>query len=282
MNFNISKSVQKCRLCTKRLANSKEHIPIQSSANKGKVKIIYVDSKVSSGEIKYSTYLSSDGFWLPVLCDKCNKKTGYRYGDAYRVFIDQINKSTGIEDVKNRVYMNFQQIYPLRILKQMLSMFLCSVPYQPAKEWKELQNFVLKRDTHLPKNSPYIYLYKNISKIGRIVPCCGVIEFFTSFEPITISEISWPPLGIIFSFQKDERFALMEEISYWNKYSFKDKVDLSLSLPQLKVCSHFPISYGNAEEVEREEGRKGRAYLFHVPSKSISPTNIGTILEPNR
>jgi hypothetical protein len=264
---------QLCRLCGRRLATSREHLPPRTASNLGEVEINYIAGETSSGEAQVQIIHSSDGFWVPALCRKCNSKTGARYGSAYGDFVSQISNASGIEDTVGRVFVHLKGIYPLRILKQMFSMFLASLPYQPTPKWKYIQEFVLRRDTHLVSDAPFVYLYKNISRTGRIVPCCGVVEF-SAHKTLIVSEVSWPPVGIIFSFQQDEQFAMMEDITSWGQYGFKGKIDTTIRLPKLRVSSHYPLGFGTPEEIEHEQVQRLLAYLFHIPDDSQSLTNI--------
>lgn len=271
--------LQMCQLCGKRPVIGQEHLPLRAVSNLGEISINYIDGNDKDNKIKYRTVQSSDGFWVPALCKKCNNKTGYRYGDSYKHFVTQISESTGIVDSKGRVLINLKSVYPTRILKQMFSMFLCAVPFEPTPKWRGIQEFVLKRDSSLTSKAPCVYIYMNISKIGRIVPCCCIGEFSTH-KGIVVSEISWPPLGIVFSFQSDERFALMEDITNWGRqFSFKDKKDIIIHLPRLQVSTHYPLGFGTIEQVEREIDSRLPLYLFHIPDNSASPTRFGVLFK---
>jgi hypothetical protein len=96
----------------------------------------------------------------------------------------------------------------------MFSMFLCAMPQQPLPAWSKLQQFVYDKNEKLPADSPQVYLYKNISEIGRIVPWCVITEIFTHRKPVAFSEIAWSPVGIIYSQEEDERFASMANITH--------------------------------------------------------------------
>jgi hypothetical protein len=126
--------------------------------------------------------------------------TGSRYGTAYKDFVSQIADASGLEDTSGRAFVNLRNVYPLRILKQIFSMFLGAVPFEPTQVWKEIQDFVRKRDCAIPESAPSVYLYKNISKLGRIVPCCGIGEFSTN-KNFVVSEVSWPPVGIVYAYE---------------------------------------------------------------------------------
>jgi len=273
---NTNQRQHLCHVCSKYPATSKEHIPSRHAGNKGEVEIIYIDGKTPSGDMEFHVVRSSDGFWVPTFCKYCNNKTGWRYGEAYKDFISQIADAAGLEDTSGRDYAHLKGIYPLRILKQMFAMFLGAVPYEPAPVWNSIQDFVRKRDSVLPANAPSVYLYKNISKLGRIVPCCGIVEFSTD-KCLVVSEVSWPPVGIVFAYQSDERFRMMENITHWGRFRFKVKSDSLVRLPRLRVASHYPLGFGTAQKVEREQAQRGLAYLFHVPENSASRNDIGVL-----
>ena len=275
--MNDASNVQRCKLCMKRPASSREHIPPRATSNIGEVEIIFIDAKSPTNQIKYKTIHSTNGFWVPALCEKCNNKTGSRYGEAYKHFVLQFSEAVGFEESTEYVRVRLRNIYPLRILKQMFSMFLCATPFQPAPEWKDIREFVLKRDKPLPSNAPFVYLYLNASKIGRIVPCCGIWDLFTR-KTLVVSEITWPSVGIIFSFQDDEQLAKMANITEWGQFGFNDKISVTLTLPRLQVCTPYPLDFRTTIEAMIGQPPSHLAYLFHVPFKSESPVNLGAII----
>jgi len=89
-------SIQFCQLCAKRQADSKEHLPIQSTGNMGDVLVNFVDGCAGSGDMQYHTFRSTDGFWVPALCKRCNNRTGRRYGSSYADLVSQISSSIPI------------------------------------------------------------------------------------------------------------------------------------------------------------------------------------------
>ena len=101
--------------------------------------------------------------------------------------------------------------------------------------------------------------------VGRIVPCCGFIEF-TSHEKLLVSEISWSSLGMIFSFHPSGRIRTMEKISACGRPSFKQRSTIQLTLPSLEVSTPFPLVYGGCAAAERERNERDHAYLIQAPS----------------
>jgi hypothetical protein len=170
---------------------------------------------------------------------------------AYEQLVRAIEAKSGVCDTEGRLLVSIFNAYPLRILKQMFAMFLASLPRQPDAAWTPIQDFVRLSDSTLPRCAPDVYLYHNESSYGRIVPCCGCIEF-ASHEKLLISEISWPPLGMVFSFQESRRFNNMQKVSSWGQLPFSKRLSLKLALPSLEVSTPFPLVYGNRSAAERE------------------------------
>lgn len=241
-----------CHVCRNAPAIGREHLPAKGAANTGKVQIKFIDGTQVGGGVFHQHLESNDGFWVQALCKKCNEhRTGSRLGSAYAAFVEQVSRASGIEDEGGRIYVRLADIYPLRIIKQMFSMFLCAMPQQPLPAWRNLQDFVYNKDEKLPPDAPKVYLYLNTSEIGRIVPWCAIAEICTRRNPIALSEISWPPVGIIYCEQGDERFDPMENITGWGQYSFKDKKNLVVQLPRLRVNTDHPLAYGSLSEIEK-------------------------------
>ncbi len=220
---------------------------------------------------------SCDGFWVPALCDKCNKTTGAKFGTSYADFVEQIASATPILEREDRAFIALKRIHPLRVMKQMFSMFLCAAPYAPAEPWRALQDFVLHRDSRLSLNAPSVYLYMNTSRQGRIVPCCGIVDLQTHV-PLVISEISWPPLGIVFSFHPNRLFDDMQDISNWGSFAYDQAVNVSLMLPMHRVNTHYPLGFGSAKRIQQ----KPWIYMYHVPKGSTSQLNYSAVVEPRR
>ncbi|MBK7920025.1 MAG: hypothetical protein IPJ94_27970 [Chloroflexi bacterium] len=120
-----------------------------------------------------------------------------------------------------------------------------------------------------------MYLYKNIGD-GRIVPWCSIAEILTDRPVIALSEISWPPLGIIFCSSNDERFLNMEDVTKWGKYEFRDKVDLSLHLPLLQANTDHPIAFGSIETIEK--WRKESGVLWAVAQSENLASEISVAM----
>lgn len=267
-----------CHICRTRPAVGKEHLPAKAASNRGKVNIRFIDGRIIGQGVRHQTVEALDGFWVQTLCKPCNEqRTGSRLGGAYGDFINQVNSASGIEDESGRVWVDLTGVYPLRILKQMFSMFLCAMPQQPLPTGRSLKEFVYTRDEKLPADAPELFLYKNTSRSGRIVPWCALAEVFTERQPIAFSEISWPPLGIISSETADQRFASMSNITGWGECNFKNKKNTIIQLPQLKVNTDHPLGFGSVADVEKWRTECGVIWCVAGADYSTSPNNASMV-----
>jgi hypothetical protein len=269
-----------CHICRKSPAVGKEHLPAKAASNRGRVRVQYIDGASLGDGIRHSHAAFGDGFWVQALCEKCNQtRTGARLGGPYADFVAQISNAAGIEDEHGRIYVRLDGIYPLRVIKQMFSMFLCAMPQQPLPEWRGIQQFVLGKEDRLPGDAPQVYLYRNASKVGRIVPWCAIAEVLTSQQVIALSEVSWPPVGLIFCDRPDERFDSMVNVTQWGQYGFKDRKSFLLQLPRLKVNTDHPLAYGTVSEITRWRTECGVVWAVAGADYDASPNNTSMVLQ---
>jgi len=200
---------------------------------------------------------------------KCNRDTGGAYGLSYAAFVSQVAKAGGIEDRERRTLVGLRRIHPLRVMKQMMSMLLAAQPRATPPQFRGLREFVVRRDARLPADAPQVYLYKNVSALGRIVPICGISELLSHRKLLICSEISWPPLGIVFSLEPHERLAAMPNVTHWGQHRFKDTDDFLLRMPPLKVETDWPP--GSARHTKSRSGRRGSERCGSARTPMIPP-----------
>jgi len=277
----IAKQTDLCRVCGNAPVSSKEHLPPKRAGNRGKMRIAFIDAAAPTTEAEVRERVTQNGFWVPRLCARCNSFVGGEYVEAYGQFVDQFGQSGRLEESSGRIFVVLEGIHPSRVLKQAFVMFLAAAPWSPHPKWQPLRDYVLDPTSPLPQDAPSVYAYMNVSGFGRVIPACGIVEFATH-KVLCVAEVSWPPVGLVFSYQDDERLDQMADLSRWGQMGPSDQLDATIALPQLEVTSHFPLAFGTSEEILEEERRRLPAYLFHVPPGSHSPTDIGVLLARHR
>jgi hypothetical protein len=269
--------IRMCRICGRRPAVTKEHLPSQGAGNIGETEVVFIDGNLDR-EVQRIQEIFEQGFYRRVLCGKCNSKYGSFYNTVYTDFVNQIRRASGIRDPQNRVLVHLEDIYPGRILKQMLLMYLCIQPREVIPGWEGIRDFVKHKERKLPSGTPRIYVYKNISNNGRIVPWMGLGEVHTQRTVVMLSEISYPPIGIVFCDQQDDRFSFMEDITNWGQYGFKEKSNFVIHLPELHVSTDHPLGFGTEAEVEKWIVECGVVRFIPRAEDSLGRTSVGLTL----
>jgi hypothetical protein len=147
----------------------------------------------------------------------------------------------------------------------MVSMFMAAQPSPSPEHWYDLQRFVLNRDARLPDGALRIYLYRNTSRYGRVVPFTGLMSLNRRWPQMLMSEIAWPPIGIVFATEAHPLLSRMYDATHWaQQYHFRSRTSFAFSVPQLSVDSHWPLGFGTESEVGQWADRDGVIMLLHT------------------
>jgi hypothetical protein len=271
-----------CHICAIRSADSDEHLPGVAAANDGPVEVIYIEpGRSADNQIKFRRVIEREGFSVPTLCQHCNARTGGSYGTAYKDFVRQFSlEGLSATDEKGRALVALDGLQPLRVLKQMTAMFLAAQPKLDYERWRPLREFVLRKDARLPAGQLSFFVYKNVAKTGRIVPMTALGFLRPEPKPAmaVFSELSWPPVGIVFAMEPHPLLANMADVTHWGEYRFKDRVSLALYIPNLRVETHWPLGFGTPSEVDRWTERE---HVIHFVAEGSDdpdlPTNVGLL-----
>lgn len=247
-----------CNLCGKRPAGSREHLPGVGAANDGPVRVAYFGSTgVEMPRHDRHERVERDGFVVRTLCAACNSRTGGNYGTAYKEFVQQFAKSGIVDAGARRTWVSLRQIQPLRVIKQMTSMFVGAQGDFPREHWLGVCNFVLRRDTKLVDTRLRYFIYRNVGAVGRVTAFTSIMSVYRLWPPLTFCEISWPPLGIVFATERHPLLDRMKDITAWGSYSFRDRADFNFSVPQLRVATHWPLGFGSDRDAHSWSERDG-------------------------
>jgi hypothetical protein len=252
-----------CNICTIRPAGSKEHLPGMAASNSGPIEVIYLgSSRNASGEVEHVSRLEKDGFVVRTICSHCNNRTGGDYGTAYKSFVEQFTNSGVVEQAIGRSWISVRDIQPLRVIKQMMCMFLAAQP-NINPHWKGIRKLVLNKDRRMTSERLRVYLYRNTSQLGRVIPFTGMASVRKHWPPILLSEISWPPVGIVFTTESHPLTDGMYEITDWARaYRFRSRdtrsnASFTFDVPQLATGTHWPLGFGTESQVFEWAERAG-------------------------
>jgi hypothetical protein len=255
--------VEACRLCGSTTAViTREHVPPKSAGNRGMH--VFETTRFGSEDLHGNDLL--DGFALRVLCDRCNSRFGSRLGTTFGSFIQQIQQSGRFISPHGGVFAGAVDVYPARIIRQLLLNFLCIQALSDSDQLESVRTYVRSRDAPLPADAPRIGLYYNIAQTYRIVPVGGITSLKRTGGLWTGAEIAAPGLGVVFTFGNPDEvdraiLPRMTDITPWGSYRFADRVRIVFELPRYRVETPHPLGFGRPSDVGKWQSRNLLVWL---------------------
>ena len=203
-----------CSICGGQGLLTFEHVPPQTAFNRSKV--------LTCNGIDY---LKRDPDCLPwemnavrgtiqqggaggyTLCEYCNNTTGAWYARDYVHFVECAMQSTEHQSLLHRgdtafVSMNFEQVYPLRIIKQVLTMFASICGPNLTQGNPEVRRLILGKDERgLNPDHIGIYCYVLQGTMQRRTGISGHLDLAgNSPRERVLAEFSTIPFGFVLEF----------------------------------------------------------------------------------
>jgi hypothetical protein len=239
-----------CRLCEKETDLSFEHVPPRVAFNRKTTYLsvefddfIKVDNPL---EEKYKGKKKQGGIGYNSLCKDCNSFLGSNYVNSYTKWT-----MVGKELLERG---NFQIVEytalkqePLKLLKQILSMFLAINKEWYLKAYPEISEFVKNPESNILPDKYRVFTYlKNEGNIRYSHH--GVIYKPELGGAVNCSEIAFAPYGYVLLIDFDKRLTLLNEITHFKNFALNDELDLKMKMFKLPTYGHFPLDYRNKEQ----------------------------------
>jgi hypothetical protein len=193
------------------------------------------------------------------LCEPCNNETGAWYGNQ---FIDWCYQGMDIliraQGRPSLIYLH--HILPLRVLKQIVTMFFSVNGPQFHEKHHELEAFVKNRWKQYLHPQYRFFVYYNIEGMLRFNGGMALINLNKGSSGITLlSEISFPPFGYVMTIDAPPPDRRLVEITHFARYGYNEFASMPLQLPVLPTHLWIPGDYRNKEEIIEQmlKGRKG-------------------------
>lgn len=257
------KNFGKCALCGKECELTFEHIPPRAAFNFEPARPvsamdIITDSDRMPWDVSGLPYTNQQrGMGAYSLCKECNNNTGTFYGNDYVKFARSIHyfRQQNLDSQYDAV--KVKEVYPLRIIKQVVSMF-CSINRNMDNESMAiLREFVLsKEQVGLDKTlfRVCMYLEKNQTKKYNPFTVVGYING-DEFDIHSVSEISAYPFGYILYFDpKDGAPFEGWDITEFADCGYDEPKDIIIPLETKEVHNIFPMDYRSKEEIQGAVG----------------------------
>lgn len=231
----------KCSICGEWKELTYEHVPPRKAFNEKAIRVYSFEDTILKQSGRFTERQKGAGGYT--LCEDCNNKTGSWYSPAY---IDMALQGMryyklGLTEDLSVPY----NIYPLRVIKQVLSMIASSSGPGLFSHKPYLRQFILDKERRgLPKDMALL-MYMPDKGGYKSVPIVGVMNVETG-ERFVGSEISFPPFSFVFNssanFTNYKELQTMLDITVFSKYDYDDFRCLYLRIAR-KPSNPMPMDF---------------------------------------
>ena len=238
-----------CHICGKHEELSFEHIPPKKAFNNRRIICATFDEAFNLGpdEVPKGT-IRQGGAGGHTLCIKCNNITGHWYG---KYFIDWCYQAMEIlikaGGSPSLVYLNY--LFPLPIIKQIITMFFSVNPPEFSQRTPELVRFVLDKERKYLSPRYRFFIYYNTSGKFRFYSVASKVNI-VSGEIIHMSELSYTPFGYLMTIDSEPPDNRLFEITNFSKYSYNEFKVLTLHPKVLPTHLLIPGDYRSKKEID--------------------------------
>lgn len=248
-----------CRICGDYGKLSFEHVPPRSAFNRFPVVAAKLDKIIGLGpDDTVEGRISQKGRGDYTLCPKCNNNTGRWYARDFTEWcyqaMDILQQAHGKPSL---IYVHY--LFPLRIIKQVVTMFFSLNHSGFRKTYPDLEAFVLNRKRRHLDPRVRIYVYYNVEGHLR---SSGLV-YRGSFNPLNregkspllYSETNFPPFGFVMTYDSEPPDPRLVDITHFADYDYDQFKVMSVSLPVLPTHLWIPGDYRTKDEI-REHYRR--------------------------
>ena len=252
-----------CSICGKEGPLTFEHVPPQAAFNKSKVltcsgfDYLKRDPDTLPWEMKgVRETVEQGGAGGYTLCERCNNTTGAWYARDYVHFVEcamQSKDHPSLLHVEGApfVVMQFEHVYPLRIIKQVLAMFssVCGPGLTAANP--ELRRLILGKDQRgLDPDHVGLYCYAWQGTVQRRTGVSGLLNLAAnSCRERILADFSTTPFGFLLEFEPQGGMGLWDITDFANQCSYGDAATFSWPVPIRENNTIFPGDFRTRQQV---------------------------------
>lgn len=248
----------KCHICGKNSKLTFEHVPPKSFFNNQRVNIISGDEILKTLTrtnikpwdtvgLKYN--IQQKGIGDYTLCEACNNYTGSKYAPEYIEF-SKVGYKT-LQDLKpdsnNIIRLTLHDVYPLRIIKQIITMFCSKFPESFLDKNTDLREFILNsKATKIDTSKFRISMYFNKYPITQFM---GITILGTNNGIREISTMDIYPFGFVFEINPKPICSELDITEFANKYKYDEKKTIQIDLPVYERNTIIPLDYRTKDQI---------------------------------
>lgn len=256
----------RCRICGEDSELTFEHVPPRKAFNQRTVRVFKGEQIMElgpDGPFDRGGRLEQGGTGAHTLCGRCNNLTGAWYADDFVKWCYQgmsvLERCDGTPSI---VYL--YKVYPLRVIKQITTMFCSANSVGFTDKWVDLRRFLLNRWTRPLPAGLRICIYFNTEGQGRMVGGAGILNLETG-STTALSEISFPPFGYVLTMRSRLTDSRPLDITHFSQYHYDDFVTTELHLPSLPTHLAYPGDYRSKSEIF-EQAERSRLAIDSDPA----------------
>jgi hypothetical protein len=246
----------KCHICGNHAKLTYEHVPPAKAFNSHKA-FVYLGKDVLGSD--YVPWNLSDkkgkqhqkGIGDYTLCGKCNNNTGAWYADAfvdftYKGYRESYNKSVSPNDWTK---IAFQDIYPLRVFKEIIAMFFSVNSPDFADIHQDLRALVLSKGRRgIPPKRYGLYVYLLKGEVARYAGVTGIASLTEGHHRV-LSELAAPPFGYVMEFDPKSKKDHCDITFFANDFDYSEKRTVNLKMPVYESNTAFPADYRTKQQI---------------------------------
>jgi len=237
-----------CHICGNYGDLTYDHVPPQKAFNDRKFYTASGQDIIGLGPDEYSKgkcFQGGIGYYS--LCPRCNNVTGSWYGSDFVKWSHEA-KEILLKSKGSPKLIYPYTIYPLRIIKQIVTMFLSATNRGFAEAHPNLTHFVLnKLEKNLPPKYRFFIYYNLVGKFRKTGVAC-LLNLKTGSSSI-LNEINYPPFGYVITLDSEPPKKFLVEITHFSHYGYYERKEIWLKLPVLPTYLPYPGDYRTREEI---------------------------------
>jgi 5-methylcytosine-specific restriction endonuclease McrA len=242
-----------CHICGVHGKLSFEHVPPEAAFNNRPILHIAFENFRRSKNLDELAggVTKQRGAGTYTLCEKCNSATGSWYGGAYADWAHQAMRFV-IETGGRPSLMYPFNLFPLRVLKQVVCMFFSVNGPLFQKHQPDLVRFVLNRQSRMFPANARVYAIYAVSDRSRAAGITGLARGLDGTNPSlhVFSEVTFPPFGFVMTLDDSPPpVAGLCEISSFSHFEYRDwRAAISMKLCAMPIYTAFPGDYRTRDQ----------------------------------
>lgn len=240
-----------CHLCGKDGTLSYEHVPPAAAFNRKPVVETPIEEAFNQAfDALPRGKINQQGAGAYTLYERCNNNTGSWYGGAFADWCYQDAEVLTRSGFKPKlIYLHY--VFPLRILKQILTMCFSTNSPRWREKHPELEAFILDRERRWLNPQYRVFVSYNVEgtyrRIGNTV---AMVNLNKGTNVVQVAEISHPPFGYVMTYDGTCPDRRLFDITHFRRYAFEEFEVAPLYLPVLPTHLPLPLDYRTKSEIE--------------------------------